>query len=175
MREHNIEGLDLGPVDVGRAAEVVYGEPLMKTMHGDNATIEPWRNNRRKLRVVMDSESVIPLAPEVRRFVCGNKVRSTIKQKIEKNTEELHEVKSDIKLHVLGAEFFKVRSLFQLKRHPSDAKRTTFDSRVEVHAVFPPPLNHIFENFMIEHAKKDIEYYTQQMQLAFKNLGFSSK
>lgn len=167
MRNFQSPKIDLGDIQLDDAANIVYGEDLMKIMHGEDVQIEPWKNNRRRLRITMDADSVIPLPEEIRKFVCGSRVKSTVKQRIVANTANLHSVKSNVKLHVLGSEFLRIRSIFNLSRC-KETNKTLLNSEVEVHAIFPPPLNKMLEGFMIHHAEHDIAFYEDRIVAAVK-------
>ena len=39
-----------------------------------------------------------------------------------------------------------------------------FSAKVEVNAILQPPLNGIVENFMVKHAKYDIDFYVKHLK-----------
>ena len=147
---------------------VAYGKPFLKLIHGDDVEVGEWRKFR-KLKLKMPSDSV-PIPKDIRRFICGNEVRSTVKQKVLEDSFARHSVLNIVKPHVLGSEFIRIRSRFDFEQNQNDSP-VTFRGHVEVHAIFPPPLNSILEGFMIDRARYDIEYFTSVLDKTLNSPG----
>ena len=172
MKIFEISNFSIGQVNIGYVIEVAYSLPFMRFIHGDNVKVtharlqdkhdeKSW--DKRKVLITMSSNSV-PIPKEIKRFVCGgDHTRSTVRQQVMMKdlvNERKHVVKSVVIPHVLGSEFLRIRSLFTFREHDN---QTVFDGKVEVHAIFPPPLNGIVESFMVEHAKYDILCFTSSL------------
>jgi hypothetical protein len=147
---------------LSHAAAVAYGEELLREMHGSSVRVGPWTRGCRKIQVDMAAD-VVPLPKEIKRFVCGSdKIRSTVDQQILRDSAESHLVRSTVKPHVVGAELFQIRSVFELQQSKPE-EPVTFAASVEAHAILPPPLNGIVEAFMIEHARYDLESFASRL------------
>jgi hypothetical protein len=155
MKCVELVGRSLGNITLQQAFDVMFGEETMKEVHGSSLNVSKWNHkNERKLSFKIDIEQV---PREIRTVFCGNKLKITTKQyKLEGPNRIL--VKNNIKMHFLGAEFFRVKPKFMLHQD-EDFGQVYVSGRVEHHSLLPPPLNNIAEGFMAQNSKKEMDRY----------------
>lgn len=163
MRDFAVAGVRLGTSVMSDAVRKTFDDPrVLSIVHGEDLDLGPWRGGVRRLAFSMNASSAVPVPPEVRRIVCGDRMRTSVRQKVVRSTDDVHEVQSRVRLHVLGAELLKIRPKFALTRVLSPASSVgeiEFSASVEVHAVFPSPLNRVIEAFMIAQSRHELEKY----------------
>lgn len=153
------KAIDLAGLSMQEAIEMVFAPDTLRKVHGDDMEISEWKNGQRKLHMHFKG---LQIPEQVRKCLSGGSdPRVTVKQVIEKSDPDEHRVRNRVRLHLLGQEFIKVRPRFSLT---SMLNITRFTASVEVHAIFPPPLNGIVEAFMIEESQKDILKYIEAIE-----------
>jgi hypothetical protein len=151
--------LDMGSLSLKDAISVVFDNDTLRRVHGEDMQITEWKEGRRRLHMAFDTSGI---PEQVRRAFCGGpRTRVTVKQVIERSTEEEHRVRNKVRMHVLGQELIKVRPLFVLTKKDS---KIELAASVQVHAILPPPLNHIAEAFMIEQSERDVRAYLEVIE-----------
>jgi hypothetical protein len=158
MKFCELNDVDLGNLTIDQAVGITYADDVLKEVHGESLRIHRWHKSQRKLEMQMELHGV---PNELKKILGGDKMRATVRQKVTHTSDTLHEVHNGVRLHILGAELVKIRPRFQLRRMDD---RTFFSAKVVVHAVFPPPLNHIAEHFMVQNASRDIHHYAAAIQ-----------
>lgn len=140
---------------------IMFDKEILKDVYGDDIIIHFWNKkgkNERKIELTMDLQE---LSPELRNIFCGDKLRVVTYQRIIEHSDYVYEVHHRVKLKILGAEFIKVRPHFILKRNDG---KTTFSAKVEVHAIFPHPLNTIIEKYIIDSAREELKRYVHAIK-----------
>lgn len=155
----------LGDIPLDAAFDTIFGKPMLRIMHGSDMYSSDWDKHGK--RVIKFSVPIDSVPREIRHFSCGNRLRVTTKQQrtsasasASDQQEETITVKNNVRLHFLGAEFFKVKPSFKLMRD-TQAKMTYVSGRVEHHAILPPPLNGIAEGFMALNSARELAAYRE--------------
>jgi len=159
MKLLELNPLDLGNISHETAYEHIFGEEMLRKFHGDEFKLKRINNTNRiiKFQVYLDN---IPM--ELKRFFCGKNLRITTKQNISHNCQDKPNtwtVTSKVRMHFLGAEFFKVKPVFLLEK--KENAHIYFSARVEHHAILPPPLNMIAEHFMHQQTEKEMNQFIE--------------
>ena len=175
MRLYELRGVKL-PSAMSHAKELAFSRDTVSQVYKTDK-IGSWQLKRGKPTRELKLEMDIPNIPkELTRFVCGKKLRSTICQTLEADTDDYVEITSRVRFHILGNEFLRVKPQLMIKRN---VDMTEFQARVECHAVFPPPLNAIAEAFMVKKAEQDILGYVDVIKkkqlLSFENKEIDTK
>ena len=157
--------VDLDGLSMQEAIDLVFDPDTLRQVHGQDMEISEWKNGQRKLHMHFKN---LQIPEQVRKCLSGGSdPRVTVKQVIEKSDDPAeHRVKNKVRLHLLGQEFIKVRPRFSLMTSVDQvgAVATRFAASVEVHAIFPPPLNGIVEAFMIQESQNDILKYIEVIE-----------
>lgn len=141
------------PLPIDEAFDVVFGRSTLEKIHGMGVKVTDWKNNQRKLQFSINIDNV---PRELRRFVCGNKLRVASKQEMTRTSNEIS-VTNKVRMHFLGSELFKVKPRFSITS--ADENTSIMNGRVEHHALLPPPLNIIAEHFMSLHTQRELDTY----------------
>jgi len=158
MKESKIENIEIKSIDINNAFDNVFNQDTLYKLHGiEQIKISAWQNNQRivKFRTKIDN---IPL--EVRRFFCGKELKVTNRQIITESTDTYINIRNKIRMHFLGAEIFHVKPYFYLQKIKD---KIYFSARIENHAILPPPLNSIAENFMAAKSQKELESFAEAL------------
>lgn len=140
------------------ALHAVFGPQMLRKMHGPATKVGHFddRGDRRfKFRVKVDG-----VPPPIRRFFCGKELGITTRQHLDK-TDDRWTVTNKMKLHFVGAEFFKLRPAFWLERDPAEPGAVFLGGTVRHDAVLPPPLNGIAENFMMLRSRVELMQFAR--------------
>ena len=154
MKLLELEPLDLGNISHETAYEHIFGEAMLRKFHGDNFKLKLINNTNRiiKFEVHLDNTPA-----ELKRFFCGKNLRVTTKQTI--NRQENWTITSKVRMHFLGAEFFRVKPVFILEK--KENSHIYFSAKIEHHAILPPPLNIIAEHFMHQQTQKEMNQFLE--------------
>lgn len=173
MREVRLAGVDLGcGVDLDAAAGVVHSASVLSSVHGASAEAGDWEGGRRELRVDLDLDGALPLPSEVRRILCGTRVRATVSQSLAQKTPELHEVLSDVHMHLSGADLVKVRARTSVRR--SDGGKTVLDVGLQVRVALPQPFARAAEEALAGHAKGVLGLFAIKVRQALQQAAADS-
>ena len=161
MRSFEMVGIPLGDRSMYEAVSLVYGDDIIRSTH-KNVQIGSWKDKMRHLEFVAALPHNLP--KEIAPFFCGRSLRISVTQRVKRDNHVKHEVHNHVRLHIIGSELFCIKPRFIIRRNPNPFcarnAKTTLDAHVEVHAILPPPLCGIIENFMIKHATSDMINYT---------------
>lgn len=155
MKEFVIPEYDLGVTTLDHAFEVVFEHDTILQSHGDSLVATEWENNKRKADYFIEIEH-IPWA--LRHLFKASGVQVSLDQTLVHKEKEWT-VFNDIKLHFIGARFFKTQSHFTLSLREDN--HVFLSGGIRSWAKLLPPLNRIAESFIISQCKKEIETYTQ--------------
>lgn len=148
------------PLPIDHAFELVFNSTQVSQIMKEKNEHEcgPWEKNKRKIHFEMQNENIPgPLL----QILGGGKIRVTATQiKKEERDKGKIVVVNKIRPHLLGAEFIKIRPTMTLTETTGG---TLFDIRCEMHAVFPPPLNSMLEEFMLMAIKFNYEWFIQSL------------
>ena len=153
----------LAGASVEAAIRAVYGDDTVRRVYGAETGIGPWSSRgqpRRRLQLRLDKPAGIEIA--IRSD--GPTVGATLTQRVVRDQPlSLHEVRSSIRLNVLGAELIKIRprTVLRLSPDPADPEGPGVEVHmtVEMHAVLPPPLNRVVEEVMARQAQVELDRY----------------
>jgi len=158
MKELCITPFYIGQFDITSAFESVFGNDMLKKIHGDSLTVTEWKNNKRRLKFSYDIDSIPPV---LKHLFIGSSLKITTNQKLKYEPGmRKHIIDSHMKPHILFSELFKVSSQFYLEETNDGVY---FGGKVENCACLPPPLNSIAESFMIERSKEELEKYKERI------------
>lgn len=156
MKLLTIHNVPVPGSNVSESLQAIYNESVLKNVHGDDYIATPWHKDKRKLQYSIIVDGAVP--PEISRLVCGgDKMRVTTIQSKCISGDSL-ELKNRVRLHCLGAELVKIKPTFRLFKKPNE-QGVFFSARIEHHAIFPAPLNHIIERFMCAQSEKHMNHY----------------
>jgi len=134
----------------------------VRRVYGAETGIGPWSSRgqpRRRLQLRLDK----PAGIEVAIRSDGPTVGATLTQRVVRDQPpSLHEVRSGIRLNVLGAELIKIRPRTVLRLSPDpdgEGPGVEVHMTVEMHAVLPPPLNRVVEEVMARQAQVELDRY----------------
>ncbi len=145
-----------GQRDMDGALQAVFGPAMLRKMHGPGTKVGPFDAQGKrvfKFRVAVDS-----VPPPIRKFFCGSELGVTTRQTLERGADKCT-VTNRMKLHFVGAEFFKLRPIFWLEREPDGG--ISLGGTVRHDAILPPPLNGIAENFMMLSSRKELMHFAR--------------
>ena len=145
----------LGSISMDRAFDAVFGDEVLREVHGDSLQAGEWNGDRRKLKFKID---LISVPRELKRFVGGDSLRITTTQILKSRLDESICVENRVRMHFLGAELFQIKPQFSLVK---DGNEVFVVGQVEHHAMLPPPLNSLAESFMSARSTSDLERYTE--------------
>jgi hypothetical protein len=137
--------LELYPLDIGNitheaAYEHIFGEAMLRKFHGANFKLKHINSTNRIIKFEVHVDNI---PTELKRFFCGKNLRVTTKQNLNcQDQPNIWKITSKVRMHFLGAEFFKV----------------------EHHAILPPPLNTIAEHFMHQQTQKEMNQFLELFQ-----------
>lgn len=141
--------------------DFMFSDTLITELNGVDTNVFPWKNNRKLLKIVVDAQKVhVNIPNEIKRFCGGNIIKSTVKLHVLSDDDQGKKIRIRIKPHVLGSELF-INRVFAIV---SDGQVIL---TAEVHAIFPKPLNDIFETFMINFAMSNFQFYANIIQKHF--------
>ena len=153
-------------VDMETANAVVFGEQVLRRVHGDGLRIEPWNEaGVRTLKICVERPEITPDAGAagpsglagLMGNACAKTVKTTVTQQIHRDTDAT-QVSSKVRLKMLGAEFIKIRPLFEIYRDATE-DGMMFKATVELQAVIPPPMCHLVEGFMEAQTLESLNEY----------------
>ena len=155
--------IDSGPVTLGRSVQDVVTIALSdKTVHdvyGVTARIDPWKKcgMRRRIHLsISRPDGIEAFLKDAGRTVCA-----TLTQRIIKLPEST-EVRGSVRLHILGAEFIKIRPKTTVES--TEGGGALLRTTVEMHAVFPPPFARIVEDIMANKASEELQRFVQSVR-----------
>jgi len=149
--------LDLGNITHEAAYEHIFGEAMLRKFHGDNFKLKHINNTNRIIKFEAHLDNI---PTELKRFFCGKNLRVTTKQNLNcQDQPNIWKVTSKVRMHFLGAEFFKVKPVFLLEK--KENAHIYFSAKVEHHAILPPPLNTIAEHFMHQQTQKEMNQFLE--------------
>ena len=168
MKELRIDAFHIGQVDIESAFEHVFGNDMLKKIHGNSLKASDWKNNNRVLKFSIDVGN-IPSA--LKSVFIGSPLRITTNQKLTEGCgsggggeggggRRKCLIDSHMKPHFMFSELFKVSSQFYLEEMEGEVY---FGGKVEHSARLPPPLNSIAESFMMQRSGDEIEKYKQMI------------
>ena len=148
-----------GHTSMDGAMRAVFGPAVLRKVHGPSlkGAYESFDANgkrRFQFRVAVDQ-----VPPPIRRFFCGSDLRITTQQTLAKE-EAKWTVSNKMKLHFVGAEFFKLRPQFWLEQD-QETGAVSLGGNVRHDAVLPPPLNSIAEGFMALNTRRELIRFAQ--------------
>lgn len=155
MKEVIIDPQPLGKLTLPEAFDFLFSTEKLKNFHGKNTYISPWKDDKRTIRFQMDVDAV---PQEVRVFFCGEKLRITTTQNVEREKTRWT-VSNRVRLHFVGAELFDVRPTFCLETDKNDI--TNLSCKVQHRARLPIPLNGIVERFMASQTLRELNEYKE--------------
>lgn len=142
--------------DLHSALHAVFGPDMLRRVHGAGTRVGEFVGGKRAFKFVVAVDNVP--AP-IRRFFCGSSLRITTKQTLDQRDAAKWIVTNHMKLHFVGAEFFKLRPTFWLERDQDGG--ISLGGTVRHDAVLPPPLNGIAEGFMMLHSQKELQHFAR--------------
>lgn len=163
MREYVIPTYNLGKHTLDNAFDIVFSPETLTSTHGDSLEVSDWIDDKRTSNFDVKVDRIPwPL----KRIFTGDKMRVSVNQ--HRITDAMGvangvTIKNNIKLHFLGARFFKIESWFSLNELPTGTGHTCnieLSGSVKCHAFLLPPLNMIAEKFMISQCKRETDIYT---------------
>lgn len=159
MKELRIDAFHIGHFDIDSAFEHVFGNDMLKKIHGNSLKASDWKNNNRVLKFSIDVGN-IPSA--LKSVFIGSPLRITTNQKLTEGGGGRRKclIDSHMKPHFMFSELFKVSSQFYLEEMEGGVY---FGGKVEHSARLPPPLNSIAESFMMQRSGDEIEKYKQMI------------
>lgn len=161
MKEFKIPEYVLGEHSLEKAFEGVFSHETIKETHGDTLVTTPWEDGLRIAEYVVSIDDI----PWCLKHIFGSRsIRVTVHQTLTKK-EKKWKVDNNIKMHFLGARFFKIKSHFTLSER--DDKHIYLSGTVMCNAILPPPLNRFAESYMISQCKKEIDKYTESVTQKF--------
>lgn len=114
----------------------------------------PWDSNKRVVKFNIPHDN---MPKQLVNIVGGGKIGVTTKQAIKQKTDDKIMVDNKVRPHILGAEFVKIRPTFTLTKMNNN--KTELDIHCKLFAIFPPPLNHIMEGFMLVATKANYDWF----------------
>lgn len=149
----------IGRVSMDAALDSVFGPAMLRRVHGPSLRVGDFNHKNQRVFKFKIDVSCVP--PPIRRFFCGNELNITTRQTLDKKTQREWSVTNKLKLHFVGAEFFKIRPSFYLKQDEDGT--VSLGGQVRHDAVLPPPLNGIAEDFMALNSAKEIRHFAHQL------------
>lgn len=143
--------INIGPITYEQAYHKLFNENNLEKQHGK---IIDFRDTKEYRKFSFEIQ-VNNIPAELKSFICGKNLKVTTRQYIEKYPERWT-ISNKIKMHFLGAEFFKVKPFFYLEQKND---QIFFSAKIENHAIFLPGLSHIAEHFMCLQAEKEIQNF----------------
>lgn len=148
--------LNVGSIEEAMAA--VFHPRVLRLMHGPSLSADvPHLTQAAPKRRFGFKIDVSDVPAPIRRFFCGSQMRITTRQTLTAPTADLWKIDNNLKLHFVGAELFKLRPQFVLKRTEDGSVCLTGTVRHD--AVLPPPLNGIAEDFMALNTRKELLHF----------------
>lgn len=148
-----------GCTDLSGALHAVFGPHMLRKVHGPATKVGMFdERGRRTFKFRVKVEGV---PPPIRRFFCGSELKITTRQQLDTADDNKWTVTNRMKLHFLGAEFFKLRPTFWLERDPAEPGAVFLGGTVRHDAVLPPPLNGIAENFMMLRSRVELMQFAK--------------
>ena len=148
------------------ALHAVFGPETLRAVHGPSTRAGMF--DKAGQRTVKFKIQVDNVPAPIRRFFCGSELDVTSKQTLEETRPGTWTVRNRVKLHFVGAEFFKLRPEFSLRRHNTPdgggGGVVTLSGRVRHDAVLPPPLNGIAEGFMCLQSARELHTFAGVLQ-----------
>ena len=162
MKELSITPFHIGQVDIESAFEHIFGNDMLKKIHGNSLKASDWKNNTRVLKFSIDVGN-IPSA--LKSVFISSPLRITTNQKLSESYgvgggKQKCVVDSHMKPHFMFSGLFKVTSQFYLEEMEDGMY---FGGKVEHSARLPPPLNSIAESFMMQRSGDEIEKYKRHI------------
>lgn len=143
-----------GQQDLRSALHAVFGPDMLCRVHGASTKVGEFVGGKRAFKFTVKVDNV---PGPIRKFFCGSSLRVTTKQTLDQKMPTKWTVTNHMKLHFVGAEFFKLRPTFWLEQ--DDDGGVSLGGTVRHDAVLPPPLNGIAEGFMMLHSQKELRHF----------------
>lgn len=159
MKEIQVPELAMTCQSLDSAFDSVFGPDTLARVHGPSTRVEPFKNNERTFTFDIDVSSVPRM---LRCFFCGPRMRVTTRQTMERSRNDIR-VTNHIKMHVVGAELFRVKPTFWLDRKSSQGI-VVLGGIVQHEASLPPPLRGIAERFMAAHSERELRRFEQVLR-----------
>lgn len=160
MKSTDVPPLDLGRQTLDAAFQTVFGEEVLRRVHGESLTIDTFdASNQRTLSFAIDVSKVPSL---IRRFVCGRQMRVTTRQTLAHLTPQHWQITNAVKLHCVASELFRVAPVFWLQQ--SQDGHVRLGGCVKHTACLPPPLKGIAERFMASKSERELRLFAGQLQ-----------
>lgn len=160
MKVYDIKNISLGVIEFEKAVELAQSSEVLSQVHDNFVIVQEWRHHCRKFQIDIKIENA-PIG--IKQLLNSDTVKATVTEKIIELSKTKYDVRLHLKLHIFGAELLKIRPRIVLTKD-CDTQEVFLSSRVEVHAVFPPPMDALTETFMIGHAEKYITYHTDMIK-----------
>lgn len=145
-----------GMRDMDGALHAVFGPGMLRKMHGPNTHVGPFDSNDKRVFKFKVAVGAVP--PPIRKFFCGSELGVTTRQTLERGADK-STITNRMKLHFVGAEFFKLRPVFWLEREQDGI--ISLGGVVRHDAILPPPLNGIAENFMMLNTRRELLHFAK--------------
>lgn len=148
-----------GCADLGQALRSVFGPEMLRKMHGPDTKVGFFDDKgQRKFKFRVKVEG---MPAPIRRFFCGKEMGITTRQQLDTKDDNKWTITNRLKLHFVGAEFFKLRPSFWLERDPATPGAVFLGGAVRHDAVLPPPLNGIAEDFMMLRSRAELMHFAK--------------
>lgn len=151
-----------GHASVDHVVDAAYSEATVRQVYGADARIGAWSGRGvRRVHLQLVKPEGAPLGAQQDRSTL---VSATLTQRVVRNLPEsarsrrLHEVHGSIRLHMLGAELFRIRPR-TVVTVGDDGVGAQLRTSVEIHAVLPPPLCGLLEDMMARRATEELGRY----------------
>jgi hypothetical protein len=157
MKSFELNNIFLGDISIKQVKDIAFGASLLRKIHGKDAKIEDWKDNKRHLEYKVTLPHVPPM---MKRFLHGNEIKMSTLQTIKQETETRLDIENNVKLNCIGSNFIHVKPQFSVVRDVAK-KQTNFCAKVSVKVWAPPLLSNLAETFMIIQAEKDLLNYAR--------------
>lgn len=119
----------------------IFCQDLLYKVHGPSLVVGDWITNQRVLKFEINVRNV----PSVlRRFLCGPILKITVNQVADDTV-----LKSSIKMHFVGSEFFSIKPTYYLEGEH-------LKGIITHNTLLPWPISKVAENFMLYHSQQEI-------------------
>jgi hypothetical protein len=150
MRQFILNPVSLGDIPLSAGIEKAFSIKTTRHMHGPDASISEWCDNKRDLQYTMHLPG-IPRA--IARFISSDNIPIRCTQVITTSTATEHKVENMLRV---GMGLVQARPRFVVRRV---ANECTFQADVTVSARLLPPLKQLTERFMLAQCEKELNRY----------------
>lgn len=162
MIEFTVKDVVLGDSSIHEIIDRIFSDNVLKTIHGQNTEISPWKQNRREVKYCHDVSNI---SHPFKKFVIKDKIWVTAQQVLHFDAADDKQARMEnkVKLKCVGSRFISINSIFRIHRCEK-TDNNMFEANVRVNVALPGIAN-MTEHLLVDQAKDEVERFVREIRV----------